>query len=116
MIKEHSSDYIRTAKAKGLTSKSILWIHAFKNASFPIITIIGALLPAVFSGSFVVEYLFSIPGMGMLTIESFSSRDYPVIFSILMIMGILTMVGLLIADILYAWNDPRIRIQKSIKH
>lgn len=113
MIKQLESEYIRTAMAKGLAFKTIVWKHAFKNASFPLITIIGAAIPAVFSGSFVVEYIFSIPGMGMLTIQSFTTRDFPVIFSVLMLMGAFTIIGLLIADILYAWNDPKIRFNQS---
>ena len=113
MIKQLESEYIKTAVAKGLSLREIVWKHAFKNASFPLITIIGTAIPAVFSGSFVVEYIFSIPGMGMLTIQSFTARDYPVVFSILMLMGVLTIIGLLIADILYAWNDPRIKLNQN---
>lgn len=113
MIKQLESEYVKTAIAKGLSLRKIVWKHAFKNASFPLITIIGTAIPAVFSGSFVVEYIFSIPGMGMLTIQSFAARDYPVVFSILMLMGMLTIIGLLIADILYAWNDPRIKLNQN---
>jgi peptide/nickel transport system permease protein len=113
MIVELESEYVKTALAKGLPFRTIVWKHAFKNASFPLITIIGSAVPAVFSGSFVVEYIFSIPGMGMLTIQSFTARDYPVIFSILMLMGVLTILGLFLADLLYTYNDPRIKLTKK---
>ncbi|KAA3653182.1 MAG: ABC transporter permease [Bacteroidetes bacterium] len=113
MIQQWNSDYVKTAKAKGLKQQTIVWKHAFRNASFPLITIVGNILPAIFSGSFIIEYIFSIPGMGMLTIQAFNTRDYPVLFSIILIMGFLTVLGLLITDVLYAWNDPRIKLKKS---
>lgn len=105
-------DYIRTARAKGLDENAVYWRHAFRNALFPIITIFASVFPAVFGGSLVVEYLFHFPGMGMKTHEAFLSRDYPVLFAILMFSAVLTVLGALVADLLYAWADPRVRFSK----
>jgi peptide/nickel transport system permease protein len=106
-------DYIRTARAKGLPESKVYWGHAFRNALFPIITIFAGIFPAIFAGSLVVEYLFQVPGMGVKTQEAFVSRDYPVLFAILMIASALTVLGNLIADLLYAWADPRVRYTRK---
>ena len=108
MLKQLNSNYVQTAKAKGISDRNILLKHAFKNATFPLITLIGGVLPSIISGSFVVEHIFSIPGMGKLSIEAFLSRDYPLIFGVLMMAAVIGMLGILIADILYYSNDPRI--------
>ena len=108
--KELSSQYVQTALSKGLTIRKAAWKHAFKNSSLPLITILGKTLPVLFSGSFVIEYIFSIHGMGKLTIESFFARDYPMIFGILMIVSVLTLIGAWLADIFYQYVDPRISL------
>jgi len=105
-------DYIRTARAKGLSEHIVYWRHAFRNALFPIITVFASLFPAIFTGSLVVEYLYQFPGLGMKTQEAFTGGDYPVLFAILMLAATLTIVGNLIADLLYAWADPRVRFSK----
>lgn len=110
MRKELSSQYIQTAYSKGLQPHIVIWKHAFRNASLPLITILGRALPALISGSFIIEFIFSIQGMGKLTIESFFARDYPVIFGILMIASALTLLGAWLADIFYQYADPRISI------
>ena len=102
-------DYIRTARVKGLTESQVVWRHAFPNAIFPIITMLGGVFAFIVAGSVVIEYLFDIPGMGSALIEAYSSRDYPVLFAILMLFAITIVIGNLIADLLYAWLDPRVR-------
>lgn len=106
-------DYIRTARAKGLTESLVYWRHAFRNALFPIITAFAGLFPNIFTGSLVVEYLFQFPGLGMKTQEAFTGGDYSVLFAILMLAAALTIAGSLIADLLYAWADPRVRFAKE---
>ncbi len=112
MLNTLQQDFIRTAKAKGLSSSAVIWKHAFRNSLFPLITIFGAVLPSAFAGSIIVEYIFNIEGMGWLLLKSIRSTDWPVVYAILMISAILTMVGLLIADILYVIADPRVRLDK----
>lgn len=106
-------DYIRTAFAKGLPPKSVYWRHAFRNSLIPIITIFSSLLPAMIAGSVIIEFLFTIPGMGRLSYESVNTRNFPLLFTILMFSAILTMLGNLLADVLYAATDPRISFTKK---
>ena len=113
MLNVIGQDYIRTARAKGLDEKTVVWKHAFKNSLIPIITLFANVFPYAISGSFVIEFIFQIPGMGKLTLEALNARNYPVIFSSMMFTAILTMVGTLIADILYAVVDPRISFSQK---
>lgn len=115
-LNEMKSDYFRTGLAKGLAEKVVLRKHALRNALFPIITLIANVLPALFGGSLIIEVIFSIPGMGRLAFNAILSNDWPVLFAILLLVAILTMIGFLIADILYAYLDPRVRFEKSSKH
>lgn len=108
MLEELNKDYIRTAIAKGLGKKEAAWKHAFRNSLLPIITLFASIFPAAVSGSFVIEFIFQIPGMGLLVLESLASRNYPVIFSSMMLISVLTLFGILLADILYSKIDPRI--------
>jgi peptide/nickel transport system permease protein len=101
-------DYIRTARAKGLNEHKILWKHAFRNALFPIITMFSSIFPRAISGSIAIELIYAIPGMGQLVLSSIVARDWPVVFTVVMLVAILTMIGNLIADILYAIVDPRL--------
>ena len=101
-------DYIRTAKAKGLKRKVVIWKHAFRNSLIPIITLFASIFPLAISGSFIIEIIFSIPGMGQLTLKAIFARDYPIVFTVLMFTAMLTLVGNLVADVLYAYVDPRI--------
>ncbi len=105
-------DYIRTARAKGLDEGRVVWRHAFRNSLIPIITIFASIFPAAIAGSFIAESIFSIPGMGKLSLDALFSRDYPVVFTVMMLSAILTMVGNLFADIMYAVVDPRISFNK----
>ncbi len=108
MLNVIGQDYIRTARAKGLSEKAVIFKHALKNSLIPIITLFANVFPAVIVGSIAIEIIFNIPGMGKLTIEAINARNYPVIFSTMMFTAILTMIGILVADILYAAVDPRI--------
>ncbi len=105
-------DFIRTARAKGLAEKVVYRRHAFRNALFPLITIIAGVFPALFAGSIVIEYLFAFPGMGMKTFEAYAFEDYPVLFAILMLGAVLTVAGNFLGDVLYVWADPRVRLDR----
>ncbi|RKY34428.1 MAG: diguanylate cyclase [Candidatus Omnitrophota bacterium] len=109
MLEILRADYIRTAKAKGLSLNRIYFVHALKNALLPIITILGLLLPGLIGGSVIFESIFAIPGMGKLFFDSVMARDYPVIMGLLVIGAFLTLAGNLFADMAYCVADPRIR-------
>ena len=101
-------DYIRTARAKGVDQKKVIWKHAFRNSLFPIITLFAAVFPATMAGSVVIEVIFNIPGMGRLAFDAIFADDWPIVFSVLMLAAILTIIGNLVADMLYATTDPRV--------
>lgn len=103
------SDYIRTARAKGLPERVVIGKHALRNGLLPIITLLANLLPAVLGGSVVIEYIFGIPGIGQWTISSIYQRDYNVIMGVQLLTTILVLFGMLLSDIGYALVDPRIR-------
>ena len=103
------SDYIRTARAKGLPERVVIGKHALRNSLLPIITLLANLLPAVVGGSVVIEYIFGIPGIGQWTIDSIHRRDYNVIMGVQLVTTLLVLAGMLLADIGYALADPRIR-------
>lgn len=112
MVSALEQDYIRTARAKGLGGRLVIWKHAFRNALFPLITLFASILPSALAGSVVIENLFNIPGMGQLMIKSIGNDDWPVIYTILMLASLLTMAGILVADLLYAVADPRVDLNK----
>jgi len=103
------ADYITTARAMGAAERTIRYRLALKNAMLPIITLLGLSVPGLIGGSVIVEQLFSIPGMGLLFYEAVLSRDYPLVMGITVIGAVLTLLGNLLADLSYAWADPRIR-------
>ncbi|MDO8733579.1 MAG: ABC transporter permease, partial [Elusimicrobiota bacterium] len=109
MLEVLHQDYIRTARAKGLTESTVIFKHALRNALIPVVTIMGLTIPDLIGGSFIFETIFAWPGMGRLGYEAIMSRDYPVIMAVGTIVAILTLLGNLIADITYAYVDPRIR-------
>ncbi len=111
MLEVLQADYILAARARGLSERTVIWRHAFRNALFPIITIAASLLPASIAGSVVIEQIFSIPGMGLLMYESILLNDWPVVFAILLLGSLLTMLGLLLADLLYIRINPKVRFQ-----
>ena len=108
MIDIVSQDYIRTARAKGLGEKKVILKHALRNSLLPIITVFAAIFPMAIGGSIIIEMIFSIPGMGLEIFTSILNKDYPMIVTVFTLSGFLTMLGYLIADILYAVVDPRI--------
>ncbi|MBI5573767.1 MAG: ABC transporter permease [Elusimicrobia bacterium] len=109
MLEVLHQDYIRTARAKGLSEITVIFKHALRNALIPVVTILGLTIPDLIGGSFIFETIFAWPGMGRLGYEAIMSRDYPVIMAVGTIVAILTLLGNLIADITYAYVDPRIR-------
>ncbi len=109
MLNVIHADYIRTARAKGLSEHTVIYRHALKNALLPIITIIGLSIPGLISGSVIFESIFNIPGMGRLMVEAVFARDYNIIMGGLVLSALLTLLGNLIADIAYSYADPRIR-------
>ena len=114
MLDTLEQDFIRTARAKGLDEDTVYWRHAFRNALFPVITVFGSIFPAVFSGSVVVELLFHFEGIGQLIQRTLSGNNHPVLFVLLMFAAAFTMLGNLMADLLYAWADPRVRYARKI--
>ena len=110
MLEVLNADYIRTARAKGLPEKKVIYRHAFRNTLIPLVTIIGGSLPGLFSGALITETLFSIPGIGFTSYEAMTRGDIPFAMFYLTFIAVLTLAGNLIADILYAAVDPRVRI------
>jgi peptide/nickel transport system permease protein len=101
-------DYIRTARAKGVPPWRVIWHHAFRNTLIPLVTLIGFTLPALLSGAVILEQIFTWPGIGQLFFESIGKRDYDTIMGLTLMFSVLTLVGQLLADILYAVVDPRV--------
>ncbi len=110
MLEVLNADYIRTARAKGLSENKVIYHHAFRNTLIPIVTIVGGSLPGLFSGALITETLYSIPGIGFVSYQSMTSGDIPFSMFYMVFLAILTLTGNLISDILYAVVDPRVRI------
>ncbi|MDD5738161.1 MAG: ABC transporter permease, partial [Candidatus Omnitrophica bacterium] len=110
MLEVLNKDFVRTARAKGLPERQVIYKHALKNALLPIVTIMGLSIPGLIGGSVIFESIYAIPGMGKLFYDSVMARDYPVIMGVLFIGAILTLIGNLVADVIYACVDPRIRV------
>lgn len=108
MLEVLGLDYIRTARAKGVSEKTIIFVHALKNALQPIITLLGMKIGWLFGGSAIVEIVFSIPGIGLLLVDSIFARDYPVVQGTMLILVVFIMIGNLLADVIHAIVDPRI--------
>jgi peptide/nickel transport system permease protein len=111
MLEVMSQDYIRTARSKGLPRRSIVYVHALKNASLPIVTVVGLDLPFLLGGAVVTERVFAWPGMGRLFLDYLSRSDTPVVMGILMLIAVAVVVFQIITDVVYAWLDPRIRYE-----
>ena len=105
-------DFIRTARAKGLNKRQIMFKHMLKNALLPIITIFVSVFPALVGGSVILEHIFDIPGMGNEIHKASLNNDIPMILALFTLSGFLTLVGYLVADILYTWLDPRIKVNQ----
>lgn len=110
MLEVLNADYIRTARAKGLSERKVIYHHAFRNTLIPLVTIVGGSLPGLFSGALITETLYSIPGIGYASYQAMVSGDIPFSMFYLAFIAILTLLGNLISDILYAVVDPRVRI------
>ena len=110
MLEVLNADYIRTARAKGLDERKVIYHHAFRNTLIPLVTIVGGSLPGLFSGALITETLYSIPGIGYVSYQAMVGGDIPFSMFYLTFLAILTLAGNLIADILYAVVDPRVRI------
>ncbi len=102
-------DYIRTARAKGLKERTVIYRHSLKNALIPVATILGPLLAGVLTGSFIIERIFNIPGIGGEFVKSVSSRDYNLLVGVTIIYSVLLIAGNIMVDVMYTWLDPRIR-------
>jgi peptide/nickel transport system permease protein len=110
MLEVIRQDYITTARAKGLSERTVIYKHALRNALMPVITLLGLSVPGLIGGSVIFETIFAIPGMGQLFYQAVMMRDYPTIMGILVIGAVLTLLGNLIADLLYTVADPRVRV------
>ena len=104
-----SEDYIRTARAKGLSSRTILVAHALRNAAVPIVTVIGLGIALLIGGVVVTESVFAIPGLGRLTVEAVLARDYPTVQAVILLFSFAYVLLNLLVDLAYLWLDPRIR-------
>jgi peptide/nickel transport system permease protein len=108
LLDEIGQDYVRTARAKGLSEKTVLFRHVLRNAWIPILTNLGMSLPGIFVGSFLIEVFFSIPGIGREVLLAVNRSDYPVIQAVTIYLAFITMVVNLLTDLLYRWADPRV--------
>jgi len=109
MLEVINSDYIRTARAKGLPEKTVVYKHAFRNTLIPIVTMIGGALPGLFSGAIITERIFAIDGLGYTAWNAYTKSDIPFLMGFIMFLSVLTLIGTLLSDILYAVVDPRVR-------
>jgi ABC-type dipeptide/oligopeptide/nickel transport system permease component len=110
MLEELSADYVRTARAKGLSASAVLFRHAFRNALIPIITILGLQFGTLLAGTIVTETIFSWPGIGRLTVQAISARDYPLLQGCILVIAVSYVVVNLLTDVLYSFIDPRVRL------
>ena len=109
MIETLNQDYVRTARAKGLSEKVVIYRHALKNSMIPVITIFGQSIPNLFGGAYITEKVFGWPGMGLLGVDAINNRDYQMLMGLTLFTAILVLLGNLLADIMYSFVDPRIR-------
>lgn len=112
MLEVLSQDYIRTAKAKGLSSFKILTRHALRNAILPVVSYIGPLAASVLTGTFIIERIFGIPGLGQWLVTSISNRDYTIIMGITQFYSAILLIAIFLVDLLYGWIDPRIKVEE----
>jgi ABC-type dipeptide/oligopeptide/nickel transport system permease component len=113
LIESLGEDFIRTARAKGLGEVAVLFKHALRNSLIPLLTVLGPLAAALVTGSFVVEYVFAIPGMGRFYITAVTDRDYPMIMGVTMVYTALLVSANLLVDLCYALVDPRIKVRDA---
>jgi peptide/nickel transport system permease protein len=106
-----AQDYIRTARAKGIRERRVMRVHTLRNALLPMVTLIGLSIPQIVSGSFIIEFVFGLPGLGLLAVNSALKRDFPVIMGVTMLSALFIVIGNFLADLAYRWVDPRIRYE-----
>ncbi len=111
MLEVLNSDYIRTARAKGLSEKVIIYKHAFRNTLIPIVTMLGGSIPGLFGGAMITETVFAIPGIGSTSYKAILQGDIPFVMGYMMFLAVLTVLGTILADISYAIVDPRVKLQ-----
>ena len=111
MLEVLSSDYIRTARAKGLKEKKVIYKHAFRNTMIPLVTSLAGLLPSLFSGAIITEQIFNLPGIGNVAFRGMLKGDIPLIMGYNMFLALLSVIGVLLADLMYAWVDPRVKLK-----
>ena len=110
MMEVEGQDYVRTAKAKGLSFEQVHYKHALRNALLPFVTMFGLILPGLIGGSVIIESIFSWPGMGRMAYEAILARDYPIILTVNFVSAVLVLIGTFVSDLLYLMVDPRIRL------
>ena len=111
VIEALRADYVRTARAKGLSERTVMCRHVLRNAMIPLITVFGPLVPDLITGSIFIEAIFRIPGLGKFWVTSTFDRDYPMIIGLTMLWAVLIAITYLITDVLYVFLDPRIRLK-----
>ena len=111
MLEVMNSDYIRTARAKGLKESKVIYKHAFRNTLIPIVTTLAGLLPSLFSGAIITEQVFDLPGIGNIALKAMSKGDIPFIMGYNMFLALLSVVGVLLSDLMYAVVDPRVKLE-----
>ena len=113
MLEQIRQDYVRTARAKGLSERVVVFKHAMRNALIPVVTLLGLYLPFLVGGAVLIETIFAWPGMGRLIVQAIFQRDYPVVLASAFVLSIMVVLGNLLADILYSVVDPRIRVEEA---
>ncbi len=111
MLEVMNSDYIRTARAKGLSERVVINKHAFRNTLIPLVTSLAGLLPSLFSGAIITEQVFDLPGIGNIALDAMNRGDIPFIMGYNMFLALLSVLGVLLADLMYAWVDPRVKLE-----
>ena len=112
MLEVLNSDYIRTARAKGLSEKKVIYVHAFRNTMIPLMTLLAGILPSLFGGAMITEEVFAIDGIGRLAYKALQQGDVPFIMGYNMFLAVLTVIGTLLSDLMYAVVDPRVKLSK----
>ena len=105
-------DYVRTARAKGVAERNVLFSHVLRNSLIPVLTITGPLVAGLLSGSFIIEVIFAVPGIGKHLVASVTNRDYPLVLGLTLLYSAMLVVANLVVDIMYSVVDPRIRVEK----
>ena len=113
MLEQIRQDYVRTARAKGLDERVVVFKHAMRNALIPVVTLLGLYIPFLISGAVLIETIFAWPGMGRTIVTAIFQRDYPVVLATAFVISVMVILGNLIADVLYSIVDPRIRVEEG---